>query len=241
MLVLSHALGLSMAMWDPVLPFLAGRLRTVRYDHRGHGGSPVPSGPYAIADLGQDLLRLLDRLGLERVSFCGLSLGGMVGQWLGAHAPDRLDHLVLCCTAPRMQRPDDYAARAARVRAEGMTPIADPVLGRWFTSEFAARRPDAVAPIRAALLSTPVEGYANTCEALAAMDLREDLPRIATRTLVIAGEADQATPPDQSREMARRIPGAELVVIPGAPHLASVEQPQSIADQILGWALSPSS
>ncbi|MEO6795400.1 MAG: 3-oxoadipate enol-lactonase [Candidatus Dormibacter sp.] len=239
-LVLSHALGLSMGMWDAVRPHLSS-LRVLRYDDRGHGASPVPPGPYAISDLGQDLIRLLDRLGMERVSFCGLSLGGMVGQWLGAHAPDRLHQLLLCCTAPRMMHPEDYAARAVLVRREGMAPIAETVLSRWFTPAFLAGAPEPVESIRGALLATPVEGYAATCEALAAMDLRDDLPRIAVPTLVVAGENDQATPPEQSREMSGRIPHAQLVVIPGAPHLASVEQPEAVAEQILRWVLSPTS
>jgi 3-oxoadipate enol-lactonase len=240
-LVLSHALGLSMAMWEPLLPRLLDRLRLVQYDHRGHGKSPVPAGPYAIPDFGKDLVRLLDRLELERVSFCGLSLGGMVGQWLGAHAPDRFDRLLLCCTAPRMMRPEDYVARAIRVRRGGVAPIAEGVLSRWFTPPFLAGAPEPVASIREVLLATPVEGYAASCEALAAMDLRDDLARIAVPTLVVAGENDQATPPEQSRAMAAAIPHAQLVVIPGAPHLASVEQPEAIAEQILRWVLSPTS
>src|SRR5437660_7308289 len=124
-LVLSHALGLSLAMWDPQMPRLAEGRRVVRYDHRGHGASPIPPGPYRIEDLGRDLVRLLDRLELERVSFCGLSLGGMVGIWLAAHAPERIDRLVVCCTAPRMPRPEDYAARAMQVRSQGMASITD--------------------------------------------------------------------------------------------------------------------
>lgn len=229
-----------MGMWDAVRPHLSG-LRVLRYDHRGHGASPVPTGPYAISDLGQDLIRLLDRLGMACVSYCGLSLGGMVGQWLGAHAADRLDRLVLCCTAPRMMRPEDYTARAARVRLEGMAPIADSVLGRWFTPGFLTGGPEAVESVREVLVSTPVEGYAATCQALAAMDLRDDLARIAVPTLIVAGEADQATPAEQSRAMATAIPQAELVIVPGAPHLASVEQPEAIATQILRWMPLPAS
>jgi len=238
-LVLSHALGLSLAMWDPQVARLSAALRVVRYDHRGHGGSPVPGGPYRIEDLGRDLLHLLDRLALERVAFCGLSLGGMVGLWLAANAPERVDRLVVCCSAARMPRPDDYAARAELVRAQGMAAIADAVIGRWFTPAFVARRPAVVAGIKALLLATPPEGYAATCEALAAMDLREDLPRIGAPTLLVAAAEDQATPPEQSREIARRIPGAEIVVIPGAPHLATIEQPEAVTDQILDHVTSP--
>src|SRR2546423_12754797 len=175
-LVLSHALGASMAMWDPQVERILSAFRVIRYDQRGHGASPVPPGPYAIEDLGRDLLRLLDRLELRRVSFCGLSLGGMVGLWLAANAPERLDRLVVCCTAARMPRPEDYAERAKVVRAKGMAAMADTVIGRWFTPAFLARRPDAIAGIKSILLATRPEGYAATCEALAAMDLRGDRP-----------------------------------------------------------------
>lgn len=240
-LVLSHSLGLSLQMWESNLPRLGARFRILRYDHRGHGASPAPPAPYAIADFGWDLVRLLDRLELERVSFCGLSLGGMVGQWLGANAPERVDRLVLCCTAPKMARPADFTARAAAVRAHGMASIVDAALGRWFTPEFLARRPEAIAPLRAVLLANNVDGYAATCEAIAAMDQRGDLARIASPTLVVAGALDQVTAPDQAREMAQRIPGAELVVLPGAPHIANVEQPDAFADQILRWVPSPTS
>jgi len=232
-LVLAHALGLSMAMWDPQVAPLSREFRVVRYDHRGHGGSPVPEGPYRIEDLGRDLLHLLDRLDLRRVSFCGLSLGGMVGLWLGANAPERVDRLVVCCTAARMPRPEDYAERAKVVRAKGMAAIADMVIGRWFTPEFQARQPDAVAGVKSILLATPSEGYAATCEALAAMDLRDDLPRITASTLVISGAEDQATPVNQGEEIARRIPAAELVVMPDAAHLANMEQPDAVASRII--------
>ena len=237
-LVLSHALGLSMAMWDPQVAALSREFRVVRYDHRGHGGSPVPAGPYRIEDLGRDVVRVLDRLELGRVSFCGLSLGGMVGLWLAANAPERVDRLVVCCAAARMPRPEDYAERAKVVRAQGMAAIADMVIGRWFTPAFKARRPDVIAGIKARLLASPPEGYAATCEALAAMDLRDDLPRIAASTLVIAGGEDQATPPEHAEEIARRIPAAELVVIPDAAHLANIEQPDAVTARILDHVTS---
>ena len=238
-LVLSHAMGASMAMWEPQVDGLSRAFRVLRYDHRGHGASPVPAGPYTIADIGGDLLRLLDRLGIDRVSFCGLSLGGMVGIWLAANAPERIDRLVLCCSAPRMLRPEDFAARARRVRSEGMASIADAVIGRWFTPSFAQLRPDTVAAIRGVFESTPAEGYAATCEALAEMDQRPDLPRIVAPTLVIAAEHDQSTPPEQSREMVRRIPNARFVLIPAAAHLVSVEQPGAVTDRILEHVAAP--
>ena len=232
-LVLSHAMGASMAMWEPQVERLSRAFRVLRYDHRGHGGSPVPAGPYTIGDIGGDLLRLLDRLGLERISFCGLSLGGMVGLWLAANAPERIDRLVLCCSAPRMLRPEDFAARARQVRSQGMASIADAVIGRWFTPAFASRRPDLVAATRAVFESTPAEGYAATCEALAEMDQRADLPRIVAPTLVIAAEHDQSTPPEQSREMVTRMRDARLLLVAAAAHLANVEQPEAVTEGIL--------
>src|SRR5713226_6763464 len=141
-LVLSHAMGASLAMWDQQAPRLSADFRVLRYDQRGHGGSPVPAGPYRIGDLGRDLIRLLDRLGLGRVLFSGISLGGMVGLWLAVNASERVDRLVVCCTAARMWRPEDYAARARQVRTHGMASIADAVMARWFTPAFAARRPE---------------------------------------------------------------------------------------------------
>jgi 3-oxoadipate enol-lactonase len=205
----------------------------VRYDHRGHGGSPVPAGPSTIEDLGRDLVHLLDHLGLDRVSLCGLSLGGMVGMWIASNAPERIDRLVLCCTAARMAHPDDFAARARTVREQGIEPIADSLIGRWFTRRFRVHHPDTVARIRAILLSTPREGYAGACEAIAQMDLREDLARIKAPTLVIGAEHDQSTPPEKSREIADGIPGAELVMIQDAAHIANVEQPDAVSNQIL--------
>jgi len=231
--VLSHALGLSLAQWDPQVAPLERAFRVVRYDHRGHGGSPVPAGPYTIEELGRDLIHLLDRLGLDRVSFCGLSLGGMVGMWIASNAPKRIDRLVLCCTAARMPRPDDFAVRARTVREHGIEPIADTLIGRWFTRRFRVHHPDTVARIRDLLLSTPREGYAGACEAIAQMDLREDVSRIKAPTLVIAAEQDQSTPPDLSREIARRIPGADVVVIPDAAHIANIEQPEIVTNLIL--------
>ncbi|MDQ6712959.1 MAG: 3-oxoadipate enol-lactonase [Candidatus Dormibacteraeota bacterium] len=236
-LVLSHALGLSLAMWDPQVESLSRTFRVLRYDHRGHGGSPVPAGPYSIAELGRDLFHLLDRLGLERVSFCGLSLGGMVGMWVASTAPERIDRLVLCCTATRMARPEDFAARARTVREQGMEAIADSLIGRWFTPAFPASDPRAVAGVRAMLLSIPREGYAGACEAIAQMDLRGELPRINAPTLVIGAEQDQSTPPEESQEIARGIPGARLVVIPDAAHLANIEQPDAVTNKIVDHLL----
>ena len=229
-LVLANSMGTTMAMWDQQLGPLSDRLRVLRYDHRGHGGSEVPAGPYRIEELGTDLLGLLDELGLDRVSLCGLSLGGMVAMWVAANAPDRIDRLALCCTAATVKGPV-YLERAAKVRAGGTASVTGEVLSRWFTPSF---RDDAQVERAAGMLrATPDEGYAGCCEALAAMDLRDGLSRITAPTLVVAGADDLATPPAKAREIAAAIGGALLRVVPGAAHLANVEQPEQVTRLLL--------
>jgi 3-oxoadipate enol-lactonase len=230
--VLSNSLGTTCEIWDRQVPALEGRARVVRYDHRGHGKPPVPPGPYTIAELGQDVVSLLDSLGVERASFCGLSLGGMVGMWLAAHAPDRIDRLVLICTSARLPR-DPWVERARLVRAEGTSAVADAVVGRWFTPGFAAREQELVARMRAMIAATPAEGYAACCDAIAAMDLRDDLANIRAPTLVLGAAHDSAIPPEHSAAVAAAIPGARLVVIPGAAHLPIVEQHELCTRHIL--------
>jgi 3-oxoadipate enol-lactonase len=230
--VLSNSLGSTTAMWDPQVPALAARHLVVRYDHRGHGASPVPPGPYTIAELGQDVLALLDSLAIERAPFCGLSLGGMVGIWLAAHAPERIDRLVLVNTSARLPR-EAWLERARMVRAEGLDSIADVVVGRWFTPAFAAREPELVGRMRVMIAATPAEGYASCCDAIAAMDLRGDLARIRAPSLVAAGADDPAIPPDHSVAIAAALDGARLVVIPDAAHLANVEQHELVTRLIL--------
>jgi 3-oxoadipate enol-lactonase len=235
--VLSNSLGSTTAMWDPQAPVLAERLRVVRYDHRGHGGSPVPPGPYELAELGADALRLLDRLGLERVHWCGLSLGGMVGMWLAINAPERIDRLVLCCTSARLGPPEMWAQRAETVRAEGVEAIADAGIGRWLTAGFIEREPDAAAAVRAMLVATPDEGYAACCGAIERMDLVPELGAIRAPTLVIAGTQDPATPPEHGERIAAGIPGARLELVDAA-HLATIEQPEAMTDLIAGHLLA---
>jgi 3-oxoadipate enol-lactonase len=236
-LVLSNSLGSTGAMWDPQVPTLAGGLRVVRYDHRGHGGSPVPPGPYALDDLGADALALLDRLGLERGHWCGLSLGGMVGMWLAINAPERIDRLVLSCTSARLGPPEMWAQRAETVRAEGVEAIADAGIGRWLTAGFIEREPDAAAAVRAMLVATPDEGYAACCGAIERMDLVPELGAIRAPTLVIAGTRDPATPPEHGERIAAGIPGARLELVDAA-HLATIEQPDVMTDLIAGHLLA---
>jgi 3-oxoadipate enol-lactonase len=236
-LVLSNSLGSTIAMWDPQVPRLAGRLRLVRYDHRGHGGSPVPRGPYSLDDLGADALALLDRLDVERVHWCGLSLGGMVGMWLAINAPERIDRLVLCCTSASLGPPEMWADRAATVRAEGVEAIADAGIGRWLTDGFVEREPEKTAAVRAMLAATPDEGYAACCAAIEHMNLVSELGAIRAPTLVIAGRQDPATPPEHGERIAAGIPDAGLELVDAA-HLATIEQPQAMTDLIAGHLLA---
>ncbi len=222
-LLLGGSLGSTVDMWLPQVPRLSRRMRVVRFDHRGHGGSPVPAGPYTVADLGRDVLELLDHLGVHRAHYAGLSLGGMVGMWLAAHAPERVDQLALLSTAAYLPPAQGWLDRAAAVRAGGMQAVAGAVVQRWFTEAFHDRE-----RYETMLRSIPADGYAACCEAIAALDLRPALASIRARTLVIAGAQDPATPPSLSREITAGIPGARLVIVEGAAHLSNVEQPEQV-------------
>lgn len=231
--IMANSLGTTLAMWNDQASVLQDRFRMLRYDHRGHGKSSVPPGPYAIDDLGWDVLSLLDQLEIEHASFCGLSIGGMVGMWLASEAPERVERLVLCCTSAWFFPPDDWEARAETVREQGVGAIAEAVLERWFTPDFRTSHPGVVEWSGRMLRETPAEGYAGCCEAIRDADLRSRLGGIRAPTLVIAGADDPAAPPDQAELIHDSIPDARLVVIPQAAHLANVEQPEKITQAVL--------
>jgi 3-oxoadipate enol-lactonase len=238
--VLSNSLGASLEMWAPQIPALSVRFRVLRYDQRGHGDSPVPPGPYDIDDVGQDVLDLLDRAGIERAHFCGLSMGGMTGMWLAANAPERIDRLVLLCTSAHFGNPEMWIERAATVREQGTEAVAEAGIGRWFTDGFREREPAVAARFRAMIASQPDEGYAELCGVLERLDLRNDLPRIAAPTLVVAGAQDPSTPPDpHARLIAERIPGARLEVLDPGAHLINVERAETVTDLILDHLEGP--
>lgn len=231
-LVLSNSLGTTLEMWEPQLSALTRTHPVVRYDHRGHGRSPVPPGPYTVAELGRDVLELIDELDVDRVSFCGLSIGGVVGIWLACHVPDRLDRLVLACT--RLSYPHrEWNDRATVVRADGVVAIADAVLGRWFIPSFRDSSPTTVERFRSMLTETSVEGYAACCDALAGLDLSDMLSSITAPTLVLSGSDDPAAPPDLGAHVAASIVGASHAVIAGGAHIANVEQPEAFTAQLL--------
>lgn len=229
MVLLASSLGTNLEVWDPQVPALAERLRVVRFDHRGHGRSPAAPGPYEIADLAGDVLALMDRLGVRRAHFCGLSIGAMVGMWLAAHEPERIDRLVLMCTAAYLPPASAWAERARAVLAAGTTePVADTVVDRWLTPPFAREHPAVRGWLRDMLVGQPPDGYAACCGAIERMDLRGDLPRIAAPTLVVSGADDPASAPEHQELIAGAIPGARLEVVADAAHLASVQQPQVV-------------
>jgi 3-oxoadipate enol-lactonase len=232
-LLLGGSLGTTLAMWEPQLPALTRTHRVIRFDHRGHGRSPAPPGPYTLDDLGGDVLALMDRLGLQRASYVGLSLGGMVGQWLAINAPERIARLTLISTSAHMPPPEGWHERAAAVRRASTTAvIADAVLGRWFTPGFAERRPQVVAHYRGMVSASPPDGYAACCEAIAAMDLRAGLGRIAAPTLVLVGAQDPSTPPPHAETIARGVPGARLEVLDPGAHLLNVERDDEVTSLI---------
>ena len=227
--LLAGSLGSTLEMWDAQVPALTEHFRVVRYDTRGHGRSPVPPGPYRIDDLVDDAVALLDRLGVAQAAFVGLSLGGMTGLRLAAREPHRVSALAVLCTSALLGPASGWHERAATVRREGTSAVAGAVVSRWLTDGLRAADPALVQRLEAMVASTPAEGYAACCEAIAAMDLRADLPRIAAPTLALAGADDPATPPPHLRDIASGVPDGQLVVLPSAAHLANVEQAAAVA------------
>jgi 3-oxoadipate enol-lactonase len=228
-IVLSGSLGSTLAMWDRQIPALAEAFRVVRYDHPGHGGSPLLY-VRSVEGLAREVVSLLDELELERVSFCGLSLGGAVAMRLALDAPDRIDRLVLCCTSARFATPDFWEERARIVREEGVEAVADVVLERWFTPAF-----EDVRRYRDMLVSTPAEGYARCCETVRDWDVRGKLGDIRAPTLVVAGADDPSTPPADLEAIAGELPQARLVVLAGARHLANVERADEFNAALLSF------
>ncbi len=221
-LMFSNSLGADLSMWEPQAAALADRFRVLRYDTRGHGKSAVPAGPYAIAQLGGDVVALLDQLGVQRVYFCGLSMGGAIGQWLALNAPQRLDRLVLANTSAKFGTPELWRGRIDAVNAGGVAAIADAVLGRWFTADYAGREPAVLARMKAMMTATSAAGYAACCAAVRDVDHRDLLAGVTTPTLVIIGKHDAATPPADGALLAAGIPGAQRVETDAA-HISNIE------------------
>jgi 3-oxoadipate enol-lactonase len=234
--MLSHSLGADLSMWEPqVAPLTTAGYRLLRYDHRGHGGSAAPDGPYTIDQLAADAVGLLDALGLTQVHFCGLSMGGMVGQVLGARHGQRFRTLALCSTSSHMPPPELWNERIQLVGAKGLTAVVDATIDRWFTQPGQQRLPEAIQKIRATYLATPVAGFLGCCAAIRDLDLRETNRAITAPTLILVGEHDQGTPVAHARAINERIAGSRLVVIPDAAHLQNVEQAEIFTETLLAF------
>ena len=237
-LILANPIGTTRAIWDAQARVLREDYRLLRFELRGHGApgarSDAPPGPYSIAELGTDVLSLMREHGVTTAAYCGISIGGMTGLWLAANAPERISSLVVCCAAiTPMPSRQSWLDRAALVRSEGMAAIGEMVPPRWFTPDFIARQPAAVAFVMDMLLGTDPAGYAGCGEAIAAMDLRSQLGSVKAPTLVVSGAEDVAAPPAVGAYTARNIPEARLTVIQGASHFAHYEKPGPVTNALL--------
>lgn len=232
--MLSNSLGTNLSMWDRQIPALAQAFRVLRYDMRGHGLSNITPGPYTIEGLAGDVVGLLDALKIESAHFCGLSIGGALGQWLGVHAANRFKNLVLSNTAARIGTAETWNTRIQTVREGGMAAIADAVISRWFTEGFVKKSPESVEATRQMLLHTPADGYIATCAALREMDQRETVARVSVPTLVIGGAKDAVTTPADAGFLVERIHGAQYVEL-NAAHLSNIEDADAFTDALINF------
>jgi 3-oxoadipate enol-lactonase len=236
-LMLSNSLGTNLHMWDEQVASLIRHFRLLRYDRRGHGKSSVPKGPYTMERLGRDVLAVLDGLGIQKINWCGLSMGGMVGQWLGANAPNRVDKLILSNTSSYFPDKSIWDGRIKFVREKGLEGIVDANMERWFTKDFRERAPQTMAKMHDMFVATKVDGYVGCGEAIRDMDHRPLLSKITAPTLVIAGKHDPATPFEGNEFIRAHIPGAKIAVLEAA-HIANMEQPKVYADTVIGFLLN---
>lgn len=236
-LIFSNSLGTNLHIWDRVLPALIGHFRILRYDTRGHGESSAPEGAYTIEILGQDVLSLLDALAIDRCRFCGVSLGGLTGIWLGIHARERVDRLILSNTAARIGTIDGWNDRICRVKAVGIDAVADEIIARWLTPSFRQGYPERTEELRADLAACSREGYAGCCAALRDTDLTSQLHLIRGPALVVAGTFDPAVPTSQSRVLHEQIRRAKYLELPSA-HLSPVEKPQEFVNAAMNFLAS---
>ena len=229
MVTMSHSLATDLSMWDPQAKALAARYRVLRYDTRGHGGTDAPAGAYTLSQLADDARALLKALGIARTHWIGLSMGGMIGQTLALASPTLFLSLSLCDTSSRVpaEMKSAWADRIKTAETQGMEPLVEPTIGRWFTAPFRERHQDVVEPVRKMIRNTKPQGYAGCCHAIAALDLTDRLPSIKIPTVVIVGEEDQGTPVAASQAIQSRIAGAELHILKSAAHLSNLEQPEA--------------
>ncbi|HYE90451.1 MAG TPA: 3-oxoadipate enol-lactonase [Terriglobales bacterium] len=228
-LVMSHSLATDLSMWAPTVPALKDRFRVVRYETRGHGQTDAPKGPYTLDQLADDALALIKALNLGRVHWVGLSMGGMIGQTLALKAPEALLSLSLCDTSSRIpaEAKSAWADRIKTAESQGMEPLVQPTLERWFTAPFRERRKDVVDKVATMIRTTPPAGYAGCCAAIAQLDLTEKISAIKVPTIAIVGEDDPGTPVAAHKVIHEKIAGSRLEIIPSAAHLANMEQPDA--------------
>lgn len=227
-LVFCNSLGTDLHMWDAQVEALSTRFRVLRYDRRGHGRSTAAPGPYTLADLGGDVLALMDALEIERAHFCGLSIGGLVGQWLGIHAPERIERLVVCATAVKIGTAESWNQRIALVQGRGLTPLLGATADRWFTPDFIAANPDVVEDILARFAAVSAEGYAGCCAALAGADLDADIGRITVPVLAISGDDDPVCTPDDLQAIADGVADGRHLSLPGR-HIVNIESAEAFS------------
>jgi len=240
-LILSHSLTTDLGMWDLQMPPLLKQFRVLRYDMRGHGRSAAPAGPYSFDELGGDVLGLMDALGIDRASYVGLSIGGMIGQHLALRAPERFERLVLANTTSRIP-PEGVALWEERIRAvgeRGLEPLVQSTLERWFTEPYRQANSDVMAWIGAMIRRTPAAGYIGCGRAIQTLDLTDRLGAIRLPVLVIAGAEDPGTPPAAGAGIAQAIPGARLEIIARASHLSCIEQPETFNRLLLDFLTPP--
>ncbi|KAA8919595.1 3-oxoadipate enol-lactonase [Xanthomonas sontii] len=235
-LTLCNSLGTDLHMWDAQIAALSPHFRVLRYDRRGHGASTTPPAPYAIADLGGDVVALWDALSIERSHFCGLSIGGLTGQWLGLHAGERLLSLTLCATAAKIGSAESWQARIEQVRAEGLAPLCDGTRTRWFTPAFAEAQPATVEAILDSFRATDAQAYIGCCQALAEADFRARLGEIRVPVLAVAGHDDPVCPPADLQAIAAQVAQGEEAEVHGR-HLCNVESPHAFNDALLRFLL----
>jgi 3-oxoadipate enol-lactonase len=236
-LMLSNSLGTNLHMWDDQADEFARHFRIVRYDRRGHGLSGVPQGPYSMERLGRDVLSVLDALGIRKSNWCGLSMGGMVGQWLGANAPDRVEKLILSNTSAYYPDKTPWLDRIKFVEAKGLGALVDANMQRWFTEGFRDRAGEPLARMKEMFLATKVPGYVACIQAIAAMDFRASNASITAPTLVIVGAKDVATPPAAGEAIQKAIKGAKIASLEAA-HISNVEQPKQYTEIVLNFLKS---
>ncbi len=234
-LVLSHALGTDLRLWDDLVAHLPAGLRVIRYDMRGHGLSTCPEGPYFMGDLVADAAALIERLKLPDVVFVGLSVGGMIAQGLAAERPDLVRALVLLNTAAKIATPQIWQARMDEVRAGGLKAVAFATMERWFSRRFRREHPGEVEGWMNMLMRSPTEGWLGVAAGIAETDLFDSTARLTLPVLGIAGGEDGSTPADLVRETVELVPGARFELIPGAGHLPCVERPDRYGALLRGF------